>query len=72
MNENDDGTSVSRDPREGTNESDDDSLSDEGSDCELDVSGFQADEDEDEDVVSPSRDSVCSEREHNFMGGEWK
>ena len=30
LNENDDGTSISRDPREVTNESDNDSLSDEG------------------------------------------
>ena len=53
MNENNEGTSVSRDPGEDTNESDDDSLSDEGSDCELDVSVFQVDENEDEDGISP-------------------
>ena len=43
LNENDEGTSVSRDPIEGATESDDDSLSDEGSDCKLDVSAFQTD-----------------------------
>ena len=53
LNEKDDGTSFSRDPGEGTNESDDDSLRDEGSDCELDVSVFQVDENEDEDGISP-------------------
>ena len=41
-------------------------------DCELDVSAFQADEDEDENRTSPSYSLVDSKRDHNFMGGEWK
>ena len=42
------------------------------SDCELDVLAFQADEDAEEDGRSPTCDLVDSERENNFMGGEWK
>ena len=72
MNENDEGTSVNRDPIEVINESDDDSLSDEGSYCERDILAFQVHEDEDENGTSPSRDLVDSERKHNFMGDEWK
>ena len=72
LNENDDGTSVSRDPGECTNECDDDSLNDEGSDCELDVSAFQIDEDEYEHGTSVSRDLVDSERENDLIGGEFK
>ena len=70
LNENNERNSISRDPGERTNESDDDSLSDEGSDCEIDVSVFKVDEDEDENGTSPSRDLVDSERENNFMRGE--
>ena len=40
LNEKDDGTSVGPDPGEVLHESDDESISDEGSDCELDVSTF--------------------------------
>ena len=72
LNENNDGTSVGPDPGEVTNESDDESIGNEWPDCELDVSAFQVDEDEDECGRSPTRDLVDSERENNFMGGEWK
>ena len=44
-NENNEGNSVIRDHGEGTTESDDDSLRDKGSDCELCISAFQVDED---------------------------
>ena len=40
LNQNDDGTTNAQDSGEGTNESYDDSLSDEGSDCELHISAF--------------------------------
>ena len=52
-------------------ENDEASLSDDGSDCNLNESAFQKDDDVDEDGRSPIVDLVDNEDEIDYMGTEW-
>ena len=55
-----------------TEDSDNESLSDDGSNCDIEASAFLPDVDLDEDGRSPTDDLVDNEKEMNFMSDEWK